>query len=169
METQTIRQMIMSGARVREIIAEGSALPGCISGTHRDLSVAEKILTDFEVNGLRQAKIDIDAKKGEVAYEVSVNPEFKNEGQRKAAIDKCLAENGAYQNMLTNLRSLEVRKADLAQKVTLAKIEYEHARNQFTAWQCEMAVIAGLSNENAARVVVEHRMEVSSHVDKETK
>lgn len=165
MKQKTIRQSIIDDDGVATTARSGLDQVDYIKKCHTAVSTAEKILADFERNGIGQTKDKLESRQDEIAFEVSKDPELKNDTQRKAAMARFIADDVECQKLKAELHEQEIKKAELEQDVYLAKIDLETARNTFVAWQHQMAVVAGLSNENACTVTVKHTMEVNSHVE----
>ena len=160
---KTIRQMIISDEEVSRMIKDIEYYPEVIRNSQVDLMTAEKVLADFQNNGIKVLKEEKDRIEAELAYLILMDKEqFKNEAQRKAAINDSLNNSEEYKKVISDIRNAEIKQAELQQNITLAKIEVEHARNMFIVWQRQADMIAGLSREQSQKVTFNHVMELKS-------
>lgn len=153
METLTIRQRIRTDGYVSDFLNEGDRFVGDISKCYELYRKANTRLSEFKQNGIRLLKERVDEIEGEVAFDVlqaigdDNKPKYKNEGQRKAALDRELKGNPGWITAKALLQKAEQTETQMYQDAFKCEHDVKIARFYFDVWQSRMLVIAGLSNE----------------------
>lgn len=166
---QTIRQKIVDDEKVQSVISrligDGTTKPltSIIHERYEAKLRAENALSVFDLNGIKSEEEQLAIFVGEVAFEISRSDEYKNEGQRKAALAMLLKDHVDYQACLKCIKDLKVKRLQLEQNISKVKIDLIHANNHFLAVQSAANVVAGLSREEAYPEFIEVKQNPNSH------
>ena len=83
---KSIRQTIIEDGCLIDLLHKGELYVSDIRTAHQDVSTAQKIVTDFELNGLSTTKARLEEIEAVIAIEVASDTTLSNDAKRKAAI-----------------------------------------------------------------------------------